>query len=181
LNITRYEPKLLGVTGDEDFTYSNYFLGRTATVATGEVPVANKGLPAQQVMIRDGAFKMRLDYFEFLQGRSENWVTALNLNSTLPEHLFPVKLPIKLFLDVGTYAEAFKKNADGSRLRYVAGLQLSLFKQILNVYAPVFYSKEFRENLKTFPELNTFSKRLTFSIDTQRFNLRRITGNKIPL
>ncbi|WP_315816465.1 hypothetical protein [Paraflavitalea speifideaquila] len=59
----------------------------------------------------------------------------------------------------------------------MAGLQLSLFKDLLNVYAPIFYSREFRDNLKTAPEENTFGKRLSFSIDIHRFNLRKIIGN----
>jgi hypothetical protein len=177
----RYQPKLLGVTGEEDYTYSNPFLGRTASYANADKPVSNKGLAAQQIMIRDGGFKLRLDPFEYIQGRSENWVAAVNFNSTLPKGMFPIELPLRIFADIGTYAEAWKKEAETSRFLFVAGLQVSLFKQLLNIYAPIVYSKEFRSNLKTLPEMDKFFKRLTFSIDVHRFNLRKVTQNKYPL
>ncbi len=162
-----YQPKLTAVRGDEDYTYSNYFIGRSEF----------NGFASQQIMMRDGGLKLRTDLFAGLQGRSDNWIASMNFNTTLPNKLLPFKLPVRVFLDVGTYAEAWKKNAETSRFLYVAGLQLSLFKDLLNVYAPIFYSKEFRDNLKTAPEENTFGKRLSFSIDIHRFNLRKIIGN----
>jgi len=168
--LTRYQPKLLGTTGEEDYTYGNYFLGRTASYAVEDASIKNDGLAAQQIMIRDGGLKMRIDQYDFLQGRSENWVAALNFNSTLPNHLFPVKLPIRLFFDVGTYAESWKSNAITSRFLYVGGVQLSLFKNVLNIYLPIVYSSDFRDQLKTIPTQNTFWKRITFSIDIQNIN-----------
>ncbi len=97
----------------------------------------------------------------------------MNFNSSLPDRLFPIKLPIKLFLDIGTYAEAWKKGSGTSRFLYVGGLQLSLLKDIINVYAPILYSKEFRDQLKTVPEENKFFKKISFSIDIQKINLRK--------
>ena len=162
-----YQPKLTAVRGEEDYTYSNYFIGRSEF----------DGFASQQIMVRDGGLKLRTDLFSGLQGRSDNWVASMNFNTTLPNNLLPVKLPVRIFLDVGTYAEAWEKKAETSRFLYVAGLQVSLFKDLLNVYAPIFYSKEFRESLKTVPEINTFGKRLSFSFDIHRFNLRKIIGN----
>jgi hypothetical protein len=104
----------------------------------------------------------------------------VNLNTTLPKGLIPFNLPIKIFLDAGTYADAWKKNAATNRFLYVAGLQLSLYKGLFNIYAPILYSKEFRDNLKTVPEENTFFKKISFSIDIQRFNIHKASGNKVP-
>lgn len=177
----RYMPKLLGNTGEEDFTYSNYFAGRTATYAGSDESISNAGFAAQQIMIRDGGMKMRLDYFDFLQGRSDDWIAAINLNSSLPANLFPIRLPLKLFFDAGTTADYWKDSYEGSRFLYVGGLQLSLLQGIVNVYAPLIYSKDIKDNLSSVPEINKFTKRLTFSIDIQRINLRRLTGNQIPL
>ncbi len=165
-----YQPKLTAVRGNEDYTYSNYFIGRNE----------QDGLLSQQMMVRDGGLKLRTDLFQGLQGRSDNWIASLNLNTTLPQGLLPVNLPIKIFLDAGTYADAWKKDAATSRFLYVAGVQLTLFKDLVHVYAPVLYSKEFRDNLKTVPDENSFFKKISFSIDIHRFNLRRATGNKIP-
>jgi hypothetical protein len=60
------------------------------------------------------------------------------------------------------------------RFLFVAGLQLSLFKELINIYAPLLYSKQFRDQLKSVPEENTFVKKLSFSIDIQRFTARSL-------
>ena len=177
----RYMPKLTGVTGEEDFTYSNYFTGRTASVASSGESVSNGGFAARQIMNRDGGLKMRLDYFDFLQGRSDDWVTAINLSTTLPAGLLPIKLPLKLFADFGTSAPYWKESYTGSRFLYVGGIQLSVFRGLVNIYAPLIYSKDIRENLESVPEENKFTRKLSFSIDIQRFNIRRYSGNQIPL
>lgn len=167
LNTLPFQPKLTAVRGDEDFTYSNYFIGRNES----------EGFASQQIMMRDGGLKLRTDLFQGLQGRSDNWVASVNFNTTLPEKMFPVKLPIKLFLDVGTYAEAWERNAATSRFLYVGGLQLSLFNNLINVYAPVIFSKEFKDNLKTIQEDYKFFKRLSFSIDLHTLNSRKVMAN----
>ena len=166
-----YHPKLTAVRGNEDYTYSNYFIGRNES----------EYFAGQQIMMRDGGLKLRTDLFQDLQGRSDNWVSSINLTSTLPEKLFPKNFPIRVFLDIGTYAEAWKKEAVTSRFLYVGGLQLSLFNNLVNVYAPLVYSSEFRDNLKTVPGQNKFFQRLSFSIDLHRFDLRRNVGSKVPI
>ncbi|HYJ37423.1 MAG TPA: hypothetical protein VEV87_02360, partial [Chitinophagaceae bacterium] len=158
-----YQPKLTAVRGDEDYTYSNYFFGRNE----------HDGFGSQQIMMRDGDLKLRTDLFQGLQGRSDNWIASMNFNTSLPNKLFPFKLPIKIFLDVGTYAEAWDKSNTTSKFLYVSGLQLSLLKDIINVYAPILYSKEFKDQLKTVPEENTFFKKISFSIDLQKISSRK--------
>jgi hypothetical protein len=170
-----YQPKLLGVRGEEDYTYSNYFLGRTASISNADGPVLNKGLAQQQIMIRDGGFKMVLDQYDFLQGRSEDWVAAANFNTTLPNGLFPVQLPIRLFFDIGTYAEAWGKNAQTSKFLYVGGVQISILKDIVNVYVPILYSKDFKDYIKaTWPE-KRLAKSISFSIDIQKFKWKKVS------
>jgi hypothetical protein len=93
---TRYQPKLTAVNGEEDFTYSNYFIGRNSF----------DGFTSKQIMMRDGGLKLRTDIFEGLQGRSDNWVASMNLNTSIPK-IFPVNIPLKIFFDAGTYAEAW--------------------------------------------------------------------------
>jgi Peptidase family M1 domain len=162
-----YQPKLTAVRGYEDYTYSNYFIGRNEF----------SGLASQQIMMKDGSLKLRTDLFEGLQGRSDNWIAALNFNSPLPDKLLPSWLPLKLFLDIGTYANAWQANPATSRFLYVGGLQLSLLRNCINIYAPLLYSSDFSNNLKTVPEENTFWRKISFSIDIQRFNFRKITRN----
>jgi Peptidase family M1 domain len=172
-----YQPKLLGVRGEEDYTYSNYFIGRSASIINPDGPVANKGLGARQIMIRDGGFKLVLDQYPFLQGRSENWVAALNFTSTLPYSLFQRVLPVKIFADVGTFAEAWQKNSSTSNFLYTAGIQLSLLHNLVNVYMPVLFSNDFRTNIKSAWPKQRFLKTISFSIDIQNFSLRKINKN----
>lgn len=169
-DLGRFEPKLTAVRGDEDYTYSNYFIGRTEFT----------GGASQQIMMRDGDLKLRTDLFQGLQGRSDNWVAAVNLSSTLPRQIAPEWLPLKVFLDIGTYAGAWSNDPPTSHFLYVGGLQLSLLKDVIRIYAPLAYSKDFSSQLKTVPEQNTFWKKLSFSIDFQNIDFRKLFGN-IPL
>jgi outer membrane protein assembly factor BamA len=153
----RYQPNLTAVRGDEDYTYSDYFIGRNNF----------DGFASRQVIMRDGGLMLRTDLFQDLQGRSDNWIASVNLNTTLPK-LLPVAIPLRVFFDAGTYAEAWKSENPDSRFLYVAGLQLSMFKELLNIYAPILYSKQFADRLKTVPDENKFFKRVSFSIDVQR-------------
>ena len=63
--------------------------------------------------------------------------------------MLPVKIPLKVFLDVGTYAEAWKKNPQTGKFIYDAGLQISLFKNMVNIYVPVLYSKVYSDYYKS--------------------------------
>ncbi|HXB44228.1 MAG TPA: hypothetical protein VNV85_09245, partial [Puia sp.] len=89
----------------------------------------------------------------------------------------PKKIPLKLFFDLGTYAYVWGSNPQTSKFLYIGGLQLSLLKNIINIYAPLVYSSDFSSNLKTVPELNTFWKKISFSIDIQNIKFRRMFKN----
>jgi hypothetical protein len=166
-DLINYELKLTAVRGNEDYTYSNYFIGRNQF----------EGAASQQIIMRDGGLKIRTDQFQDLQGRSDNWIASLNLNTTLPTGLVPEWLPLKVFLDLGTYADAWKNNPPTGKFLYVGGLQLSLFRDIVNIYAPLFYSNAFRDQLKTLPNENTLGKKISFSIEIQNLSFRKIFGN----
>jgi len=169
--LSAYQPKLTGVSGSEDYTYGNYFIGRNEYT----------GFLSQQIMMRDGDLKIRVTSFPWLEGRSDNWVSSLNLNSTLPSSIVPGWFPLKLFFDIGTYSGAWKDNAPTSRFLYVGGLQLSLFRNMINFYAPIVYSSDFSDQLKTVPDQNTFWKRLSFSVDIQNLRFRTLLPPNIPL
>jgi hypothetical protein len=168
--VTRFEPKLLGVTGEEDYLYEDYFVGRSASYAVDQPSVPNAGFAAQQIMNRDGGLKLRIDEIDFVQGQSENWVTSLNFNTTLPAKLFPFPVPIRIFFDVGTYSEAWQTNPPTSHFLYTGGIQLSLFKNVLNIYAPLIYSSDFKDVMGT----TNFGRKITFSIDIQNINYKKI-------
>ena len=167
----RYHLNMTGAKGNEDYTYSNYFIGRNEF----------DKLYSQQIMIRDGGFKVRTDYLSNKIGKSDDWLAAANFTSTIPKainplSLLPFKLPIKAFFDIGTYAGAWKKNAPTGRFVYDAGLQLSLFKNVLNIYVPLLYSKEYKDYYKSVISdkgLPLLLKKVSFSIDLQNISLKK--------
>jgi hypothetical protein len=165
----RYHLNMTGPKGNEDYTYSNYFVGRNEF----------EKFSTQQIMIRDGGFKVRTDYLSNKIGKTDNWLVALNFTSTIPKIInplavLPFKLPIKVFVDIGTYAEAWKKNALTGRFVYDAGLQFSLFKNTVNIYVPLLYSKEYKDYFKSTITEKRFLKNIAFSIDMQNINLKKL-------
>ena len=165
----RYHLNMTGPKGYEDYTYSNYFIGRNEF----------EKFSSQQIMIRDGGFKVRTDYLSNKIGRSDDWLAAANFTSTIPNAVnpfavLPFKLPIKVFFDIGTYAGAWKKNAATGRFIYDAGLQLSLFKNVVNIYVPILYSKEYKDYFKSTIVEKRFIKNIAFSIDLQNISLKKL-------
>ena len=156
-NNDRYHLNLTGANGFEDYTYGDYFIGRNRY----------EGIPSQQIMIRDGAFKVRTDLLASKVGKTDNWLTAVNLVSTVPEKINPLsvlKIPLRVFADIGTYAEAWDRDNNADRFLFDAGLQLSLVQETIHIYVPLLYSGIFRTYLKsTIPE-NRFLKTVSFSI-----------------
>lgn len=165
-DLSRFMPKLTALRGNEDYTYSSYFIGRNEFT----------GGASQQILMRDGDLKLRTDLFQSLQGRSDNWVASINLRTSLPRSIVPEWLPLFIFFDAGTYAQAWQNNPPTSHFLYVGGLELSLLHDVVRVYAPLVYSSDFSSQLKTVSDQNTFTKRISFSIDLQNIDLKKLLG-----
>ncbi len=160
----RYHLNMTGPKGDEDYTYSNYFAGRNEFERAA----------SQQIMIRDGAFKVRTDLLSNKIGKTDDWLTAVNFTSTIPAsinplEILPFKLPLRVFADIGTYAGAWQKEASTGRVLYDAGLQLSLFNNTVNIYMPLLYSKVYKDYFRSTITEKRFVRNLSFSIDFQQF------------
>ena len=166
---------MTGPKGYEDFDYSNYFYGRNEF----------EGFANQQIMIRDGAFKVRTDLLSNKIGKTDDWLTALNFTSTIPAsvnpmELMPFKIPLRVFADIGTYADAWKKNSGTPRFLFDAGLQISLLKNTVNIYVPLLYSKVYDEYFKSTITEKRFWKNISFSIDVQNISLKKLIP-QLPL
>jgi hypothetical protein len=165
----RYHLNMTGPNGYEDYTYSNYFLGRNKF----------EGLANQQIMMRDGAFKFRTDLLGNKVGKTDDWLTALNFSTTIPDKInplsvLPFKIPVRIFADVGTYAEAWDKGTEGDRFLYNAGLHFSLFDESLNIYVPLIYSNVYKEYYKSYLSEKKFLKSISFSIDLNTRSLKKL-------
>ncbi|MEO5889668.1 MAG: M1 family metallopeptidase [Ferruginibacter sp.] len=159
----RYHLNMTGANGYEDYTYNNYFAGRNEF----------EGTASRQIMIRDGAFKVRTDLLGSKVGKTDNWLGAINFVSDIADK----KFPLKVFADIGTYAEAWQNSAPSSRFLFDAGLQVSLFHETVNIYLPLVYSSAFRDYFKSTLGSNYIFKTISFSIDIQNFRLGKINKN----
>lgn len=174
-NTNAYHLNMSGPKGYEDYTNSNYFIGRTAF----------EGLPNQQIMQRDGFFKVRTDLLSNKIGKTDDWLVALNLQSTIPDEInilnvLPIKIPLQFFVDIGTYSEAWKDNPTTGKFIYDAGLQISILKSAVNIYFPILYSKVYSHYFKSTLGNNKFIKNISFSIDIQKLNFNKL-NREIPL
>ncbi len=166
----RYHLNMTGPNGEEDYTYSNYFVGRNEF----------DKLPSQQIMIRDGGFKVRTDLLSNKVGKTDNWLAAINLNTSIPKKINPLSIipfgiDLKAFLDIGTYGEAWQNEAETGKFLYDAGLQFSLVGNMINIYIPVLYSKVYRDYFKsTITKEKRFWTTISFSIDIQNFKLEKL-------
>ena len=169
----RYHLNLTGPNGYEDYTYSDYFVGRNEF----------DGWMSQQIMERDGGFKTRTDLLAAKVGRTDDWLMAMNFSTSIPDRLnplslLPVKIPLKIFADIGTYAGAWDRNANTDRFLFDAGLQLSLLKETVHIYLPLLYSQPFKEYIQsTIPKKERLLRKISFSIDLSNFQFRKINRN----
>jgi hypothetical protein len=166
----RYHLNLTGPNGYEDYTYSDYFVGRNKF----------EGLASQQLMNRDGGFKIRTELLADKIGKTDDWLIAANFNTTIPNQLnplslLPIKIPLKLFFDIGTYAETWKQEAETDRFLYEAGIHVPLLNSTLNIYIPIFYSRIYKDYIEsTIDKKGRLWKTISFSIDISNLNFRRL-------
>ena len=169
----RYHLNMTGPNGYEDYTYSDYFVGRNEF----------EGLASQQIMVRDGGFKVRTELLADKIGKTDNWLMAVNFSTTIPSNInplnvLPIKIPLKVFVDIGTYSEVWEKNSTQDRFLFDAGIHIPLLKETINIYIPLLYSKVYKDYIKsTLDKKNRFLKTISFSINISNFNLRKFNSN----
>ncbi len=171
----RYLFTLSGPKGYEDFTYSDYFLGRSEF---------DGGL-SQQIMQRDGFLKLSTPLLNEPVGKTDDWLLSINLSGDIPDQINPLKLlpfpvPVQLFVDIGTYSDAWKDENSNGRFLYDAGIKVSILKSAFSVYLPIVYSKVYRDYYKSFYPEKRFSHTVSFAFDLSRFQPNKINRN-LPL
>ena len=120
-----YRFRMSGFNGYQDYLFDYNFVGRNES----------QGIGAAQFTENDGAFKT-LTYL----GQTSKWIVALNIKSPKVG-----KLPLKLFVDLGTseYNESLLKD----RILFDAGVNICLWKNVIDIYLPFFYSTDIKNAL----------------------------------
>ncbi|HKR05028.1 MAG TPA: M1 family metallopeptidase [Bacteroidia bacterium] len=135
-----------------DYLNDDIYLGRSE----------GTGILSQQTYLRDGGFKI------INPGQSDKWAASLNLTAD-----FPGKLPLRFFIDVGTYNKA--KQIIGQPVLYDGGICLSLVKDIAEIYFPLFKSSATNDAL----EANDikYKEQIRFMINFRLMNPFRLRDN----
>lgn len=156
-------------TSVTDFTFSNYFIGRNE----------QQGWMSQQIIERDGFFKVYTPMRSEPVGKSDNWLAAINLTADIPGNIdpfakLPFKVPIKFFADIGTFSGAWNDDASTGKFVYDAGVQLSLLNEAINIYFPLLYSKVYRDYYKSIYGEKYFAKTISFSITIENLKPKKL-------
>ncbi len=144
-----YNFRMDGWSGSNDYLYDDFYFGRNR----------QDGLWSRQFILKDGGFKTPTAV-----GQSNNWNSALNIYLDNP-----TPLPIRFFIDIGTYDGIQDVYADINNLiMYDAGIMLSFFKGGFEVYLPLFVSAD----IDKYYETNDigFGDRIRFVLDIKKFN-----------
>ena len=152
---SRYELNA-SYSGVDDYLYDGTYIGRNAQTH----------LPAQQIAIEEGGFKVPV-YNN--AARSDNWMATLNLKTDLPLG----KIPIRLFLDAGLIPNNNQTatNTSSTTLLYDAGVEVYVIKDIVSFYYPVIMSSDFQNYItNTYGRKNLFTRSLSFTIQLQNIN-----------
>lgn len=143
-----YRFRLGGFRGIHDYGFETTFLGRTEPAGT---------LWGNQIIEQDGGFK-----FPTSVGQTWNWLMAVNLKADFPA------LPLKAYLDAGTYAGASTAFNGSQTFSWVLGVQLVPIRNLLEINFPIAVSSDLQQ-VADFAFDNYF-QRVTFSLHLDKAN-----------
>jgi hypothetical protein len=132
--------------GNKDYLLEEMYLGRNET----------HGLGFQQMVNKDGGLK------SYTFGSSNKWMMGLNTSFKLPVRI------LKVYADAVMFKKPEGAEGNNTWLRYDGGICLSIFKDVIEVYFPLFYSKE----IKDFYDLNNYkyNDKIRFVLNIKKLN-----------
>ena len=141
-----YSFKLSNWSGNDDYLFDYTYAARSQNIGGG--------LLSAQMTPVEGGFSIYTPL-----GRSWSWLSAVNLKTSLPFTNL-----IRLYADFGIYPDGLNNNKP--KMLYEGGAYLNIIPHYLEVYFPVFWSKEIQDvaelNNKAFYEQKI---RFTFRMD----------------
>jgi hypothetical protein len=140
---------LQGINPSRAVIYDNTILGLNQTPGT---------FAGNQTFESHGDFK-----FPTPLGLTWNWLTAINLAYDIP------LLPLRVYYDTGTYHRASKDIIGTKQFPWVGGLQIVLFKDIININLPLFTSDDINR-IAELNKLGNYINRITYSVKFDRID-----------
>jgi hypothetical protein len=153
LNKGPYRFRMSGFNGYQDYLFDYNYIGRNES----------QGVEAAQFTENDGAFKIWTPL-----GQSSKWLVALNIKSPKIG-----KLPLKLFLDIGT--SEFKESLYKDKFLYNFGIDICIWKNIFEIYVPITYSHDIKTALET--NNKGFFDTIRFTLNLHNINPRNFITN----
>ena len=151
---------------NHDYLYDYNFIGRNET----------SGLPGAQFVENDGAFKVPISIGQpgkitYSLGETSKWILALNIKT--PKIGI---LPLKLYADIGT--SEFNESLFHEKFLYNAGIDICIFKNILDIYIPLVYSKDIKTNLAA-NNRASFGNTIRFTLNLHNIKPKTIITNNL--
>jgi hypothetical protein len=146
-----YNFRMSSHRGYQDYLHEGAFFGRNET----------SGFAAQQMIEADGGFKTYMNI-----GASNNWLTALNLSSTLYR-----KIPLELFLSIGASSNTGSAFPGSETFLVEFGASINIIPNVLAVHFPFLLSGDVKHNV----ELNTdnYWQRIRFTFNVNEIKPRQ--------
>jgi hypothetical protein len=149
-----YRFRMSGFNGAQDYLFDYNYVGRNES----------NGVGFAQMVEKDGAFKVWTPL-----GQTSKWLVAVNIKSPKVG-----KLPLKLYADIGT--SEFNESLYKDKILYNVGLDICLWKDMIEIYIPFTYSKDIRTALEANNKGNFFDT-IRFTLNLHNINARNIITN----
>lgn len=148
-----YRFRMSGFNGYQDYLFDYNYVGRNEI----------NGVGFAQFTENDGAFKVWTPL-----GQTSKWLVALNIKSPKVG-----KLPLKLFIDIGT--SEFNESLLKDKFLYNVGFDICIWKDIFEIYIPVAYSNDIKKAL----EVNNkgFFDTIRFTLNLHKIYPRNFISN----
>ena len=163
---TRYPNALtLADQGANDYLFNDYYFGRNEL----------QGIWSQQIGAGKGGMRYSVGQ-NHPYGWSNKYIATINITADLPQRL-PLGLPLRPFVDVGYFATKDAPIKWTDNVLWVAGLELELIPNILEIYFPIIESKRIQNN---YIEKGNYLSRISFLINFNKANPWKEIENYLP-
>ncbi len=148
-----------------DYLYDEYYFGRNEY----------DNIWAQQIGTTGGGMRYSVGQ-NHPYGYSNKFIATINITADLPQSL-PLNLPLRPFFDIGYFATPEKPLKLSDNILWVAGIELELLPDILEVYFPVIESSRIKNN---YAERGNYLSRISFLINLNKANPWKEVENYLP-